>query len=178
MTGEIIWKDIIGYEGYYKMNNNGDVLSIKRTVVQKNGYIRTFPEKKLKHYINVHGYIFVSISKQQKTEHALLHRLLGIHFIPNPQNYPLVRHLNDNKLDFSIGNLAWGTKKDNTNDRIINGFNQDGGNNKTARLVLNTQTGIFYDCIGEAAESMCLSYHSLHRRLSGKAINNTPLIYA
>lgn len=178
MQEGIIWKDIIGYEGYYKISNTGEVLSVERTVIQKNGYIRTFPSKKAKPRLNVYGYTIVLLSKEQKTEHALLHRLLAIHFIENPENLPIVRHLNDNKLDFRLENLAWGTKKDNADDRVLNGFNQDGGNNKTARLVLNTQTGIFYDCLKDAVNSSNFSYHSLHRRLIGKVQNNTPFIYA
>lgn len=178
MTKEIIWKDVIGYEGYYKISNKGEVVSIEREVVQKNNSIRTFPSQKAKPRINVHGYIIVLLSKEQKTEHALLHRLLAIHFIPNPNNYKIVRHLNDNKLDYRLENLAWGTSKNNTEDMYLNGYSQSGGNNKSARLVLNTQTGVFYDCLKDAVNSCNISYNSLHRRLTGKVQNNTPFIYA
>lgn len=50
------------------------------------------------------------------------HRLLAECFIPNPNNYPLVRHLNDIKSDVRICNLAWGTKSDNANDAVKNGL--------------------------------------------------------
>lgn len=178
MQGRIIWKDIIGYEGYYKISNTGEVFAIERTVVQKNGYIRTFPEKKAKKHIDKDGYYIVLLSKNQKTQHVRLHRLLAIHFLENPNNLPIVRHLNDNKLDYRLENLSWGTGKDNSDDKISNGFNQEGGNNKFARLVLNTQTGIFYDCLKDAVNSCGISYHTLQRRLAGKVKNNTPFIYA
>ena len=38
-----------------------------------------------------------------------IHRILAQAFIPNPNNYPVVRHLNDNKNDWMLSNLAWGT---------------------------------------------------------------------
>ena len=41
-------------------------------------------------------------------------------YIPNPNNYPIVRHLNDNPLDNRLANLAWGTQKDNVKDSIKN----------------------------------------------------------
>lgn len=50
-----------------------------------------------------------------------LHRLLAKYYIPNPNNYNVVRHLNDDTLDWRLENLEWGTLKDNTNDRIRNG---------------------------------------------------------
>lgn len=33
-----IWKDIIGYEGYYQISNLGNVKSLNRIVKNKNGY--------------------------------------------------------------------------------------------------------------------------------------------
>ena len=51
-----------------------------------------------------------------------------------------------------------------------------GGANNTARLVLNPQTGIFYDCIKEAAESLNASLSSIYKQVSGYRKNNTDLI--
>lgn len=56
-----------------------------------------------------------------RTRMFYLHRLLAKYFIPNPHNCPLVRHLNDDGLDISLSNLAWGTQKDNMQDCIRNG---------------------------------------------------------
>ena len=36
-----IWKDIIGYEGYYQISNLGNVKSLNRIVKNKNGYRNT-----------------------------------------------------------------------------------------------------------------------------------------
>jgi len=57
-------------------------------------------------------YVMVTINRSRK----LLHRCLAETFIPNPNNLPEVRHLDDNKENFSLSNLAWGTQSDNWED--------------------------------------------------------------
>lgn len=50
-----------------------------------------------------------------------LHRLLAKYFIPNPNHYPVVRHLDDDGLNYNLQNLAWGTQRDNVHDAMRNG---------------------------------------------------------
>nr|UWG84829.1 MAG: zinc-binding loop region of homing endonuclease [Bacteriophage sp.] len=50
-----------------------------------------------------------------------VHRLVALAYIPNPNNYPIVRHLDDIGTHNTVNNLRWGTQKDNVNDSIING---------------------------------------------------------
>lgn len=45
-----------------------------------------------------------------------IHQLLGEYFIPNPNNYPFVLHEEDNKDDYRIEKLRWGTPSNNTWD--------------------------------------------------------------
>ena len=42
-----------------------------------------------------------------------MHRLVALAFVPNPKNYPFVMHNNDDKTNFLISNLKWGTAKQN-----------------------------------------------------------------
>ena len=50
-----------------------------------------------------------------------IHRIVAESFIPNPNNYPVVRHKNDDPTNNHYSNLEWGTHSDNTNDAIRNG---------------------------------------------------------
>lgn len=56
------------------------------------------------------------LNDEGKYVYGYLHRLVAMAYIPNPNNYPIVRHLNDNPLDNRLANLAWGTQKDNVKD--------------------------------------------------------------
>lgn len=58
------------------------------------------------------------LNDEGKYVYGYLHRLVAMAYIPNPNNYPIVRHLNDNPLDNRLANLAWGTQKDNVKDSL------------------------------------------------------------
>lgn len=66
----------------------------------------------------------LSFEDKDHTRLFTLHRLLAEVFVPNPNNDPVVRHLNDDPDDYDLENLAWGTHKDNWNDAISNGVRE------------------------------------------------------
>lgn len=53
-----------------------------------------------------------------------------------------------------------------------------GGNNPNAKIVLDLETGIFYDCVGDASFVLGLKRDCLKQKLNGKRKNNTNYIYA
>lgn len=67
------------------------------------------------------GHLGVSFSRNGRMVYVYVHRLMAKAFIPNPDNKPIVRHLNDEKWYNTIDNLAWGTQLDNHRDRVKNG---------------------------------------------------------
>ena len=67
------------------------------------------------------GYIDVSLKIAGERFHRYLHRMVAEAFIPNPDNYPIVRHLDDDPSNNDVENLAWGTQTDNMRDCIENG---------------------------------------------------------
>ena len=67
------------------------------------------------------GHLGIAMSHGNHASYRYLHRLMAQAFIPNPNRYSIVRHLNDNKDDNTIENLAWGTQKDNHRDCVENG---------------------------------------------------------
>lgn len=78
------------------------------------------------------GYLRCKLHNSKgESKNVKIHRLVAEVYIPNPDNKPLVRHLNDNRLDNRVLNLAWGTDKDNRADALRNGriTNLKGKNN-------------------------------------------------
>lgn len=101
------FKFIEGYEGRYSINQQGVVLR----------HCKKW-DKKIGPAIDSSGYPYVALSKERKKKNFLLHRLVAIYFIDNPLNFPIVDHIDHNKLNFSIGNLEWCTQKHNVNHSI------------------------------------------------------------
>lgn len=106
-----IWKQIKGYEGRYEISNMGRVKSLSRLkVIRKARFITK--EKLLRYPIINYPHVTLSNSLGvRKTE--LIHRLIAIAFIPNPDEKPEVNHIDGNPKNFSISNLEWVTKSEN-----------------------------------------------------------------
>ena len=88
-----IWKDIKGYPGY-QISNLGRVWSSKR-----NRY--------MKPVANNGGYLQIKlIAVNGKRKNELVHRLVALHFIDNPDNKPI-------RDDNRVSNLEWVSKSEN-----------------------------------------------------------------
>lgn len=105
-------KDILGYEGLYQINKEGEVWSEKKFVGQ-NGYI---PARFAKITIETIGYKVIGLRKNGINKNCRIHRLLAENFIPNPDNLPEVNHKNGIKLDNRLENLEWCTHKHNMSE--------------------------------------------------------------
>ena len=60
-------------------------------------------------------YLRVSLYKDKKAYHFLVHRLVAENFIPNTNNLPVVNHKDENSLNNKVDNLEWCTQKYNIN---------------------------------------------------------------
>ena len=79
--------------------------------------------KNIKVYENSNGYLKAKIYKNCKYKHKMVHRLVAKAFIPNPNNYPVINHIDGNKKNNSLSNLEWCTKSENANHAYKTGLN-------------------------------------------------------
>lgn len=104
-----VWKDISGYEGFYQVSNLGQVKRVTHT--DKTGH--TYKERILKQSKTPNGYLRVHLSKNEKANWKLTHRLVAHAFCKMTDGCDIVNHIDNNKENNSATNLEWTTYQGN-----------------------------------------------------------------
>lgn len=157
-----IYKDIEGYEGLYQISSNGVIRSL--------GNDKTRKEKILKPAINNKGYLYVGLHKQRKRKHYLIHRLVAEAFIPNPNNYPIINHKDENPLNNNVSNLEWCTYEHNNNygtrnQRVAASCTN---NQKKSKPVFCLETGVVYPSASEVERQLGFLQGNISACCNGK----------
>lgn len=157
------WRDIKGYEGRYQISSEGRVRSLDR--IGKNGY--SYKGKILKPRPTKRGYIKANLSGKIYA----VHRLVAQAFIPNPNNYPVVNHKDENPSNNCIENLEWCDVKYNINYGTANkrrgesiGYDKDNPHSKS--VLQCTIDGILvkrWNSQAEAARQLGISQGNISR---------------
>ena len=87
------WKDIDGYENY-QVSNFGNIKNKKTN-------------RLLSLRIKKNNYMDCSLYKNGIAKKHSIHRLVAITFIPNPNNLPIINHIDCNPLNNNVSNLEW-----------------------------------------------------------------------
>lgn len=107
-----IWKDVVGWEEKYKVSNKARVWN-KITDVEVAQVLTGIPQYK---YVNLH-------LKGQKSKLVRVHRLVAEAFIENPDDLPMVDHIDRDKMNNLAFNLRWvdssGNQRNTDNSRFI-----------------------------------------------------------
>lgn len=162
------WLPVFDFE-HYSISTFGRVLS------NREGRI-------MKQYKNEKGYLTIGLANRKGRKKFKVHRLVGINFIPNPNNKPEINHGDFIKTNNFYKNLSWATGKENTTHA------QEGGQRPIARppkekvgecpvrcrKIINSETGAIYETVYHLAEELKDTTRSLRRKLNGERINNTP----
>ena len=112
------WTKIEGFDGY-EINEDATVRRWHRWP-NKDGVIECTILKPNK--LNKKNYYLIRLYKDGKQYPFLLHRLVAKTFLPNPNNFPIVMHKDDNGFNCSADNLEWGTISKNTKQAFDRGL--------------------------------------------------------
>lgn len=135
---EEIWKDIIGFEGYYQVSNFGRVKSLPRKVNSpiRNNKTIIRKERILKLGTLPLGYKQIRLQVGNLDETIRVHRLVAKHFIDNPKLFPIINHIDANPSNNHFKNLEWCTQSHNIK------YAYDIGRKKTSPAFLIPKIGI------------------------------------
>ena len=116
------WKPVVGYEDNYIISTYGRI--VRLPYIRKNTLCSTDS-----HYITKlcsqdlsRQYPSVVLYKDSVRKRHSIHRLMGVAFIPNPENKPCINHIDGNKDNNNIINIEWVTYSENTLHSFKNGL--------------------------------------------------------
>ena len=96
------WRNVIGFDGHYQVSNFGRVKSFKWGV-----------EKILKPNCSKDSYPRISLYQNGELKKVLVHVLVAKACIPNPNNLPVVNHIDNVRSNNRVENLEWVTYSEN-----------------------------------------------------------------
>ena len=140
---------------HYRIYPNGKIYSIKLKKF-------IFGHKNKRGY-----YAFTIYDSFGKRKQKALHQLLAMAFIPNPSNYEVVRHLDDNKENNSLSNLKWGTIRENIEDAIRNNVYKMPDNSKRWLVKTPTNSILEVDNLTKFCIENNLTKQNLHKTYTG-----------
>lgn len=170
------WRDVVGYEGLYKISSSGRVLS------KWGGWKERTPQM-LKS-----GYLCFDFYKNTQKERICIHRAVAEAFIPNKENKPQVNHLDGVKTNNQVNNLEWCNHSENIKHAYKKGLckpNLDnlkrgwfstkkqryGSKNHKSKVVVCIETGTEFESARQATILLGLSGNAVAYCCNGR--NNT-----
>ena len=164
------WRDIEGYLGLYQVSNKGRVKSLER--IDSNNH--PIKEKILKPGVNQIKWRRVRLCKNGKSKMWSVHRLVALAFIPNPNNYPVINHRDEDGSNNNVENLEWctvtynyfyGTSRERARLKCIN-------NPKTSKPVkcldLETNEITYYPSCHEVERKTNISRAAIYHNIKTK----------
>lgn len=117
MTGAERWLPVAGYEGIYEVSSHGRVRSLRR--LDPAGRRVGGRELTIVHLPT--GHQRVKLSKDGRSVHAALHRLVLAAFAGPPPDGCEALHNDGNPANNRVENLRWGTRSENLRDSVRHG---------------------------------------------------------
>ena len=147
-----MFKPIEGFEDY-SISEDGMVMNSRGMI--------------LKCYDNGNGYRILRLCKDGEKTYKYIHRLVAQAFIPNPNNFPEVDHINQVRDDNTTENLRWITHSGNGRNRggfgkCLKGVFKQGNKYRANISIDNKQIHIgMFDTEEQAHKAYLTKYNEL-----------------
>ena len=105
----------------FLIDSTGNILNTKTNRIYKKSLCKD----------NGYLYVYLPLGKRGCVKGIRVHKAVAETFIPNPNNYPYVNHIDENKLNCNVSNLEWVTPKENTNKYLA--MHPDANNRKLSK---------------------------------------------
>lgn len=156
------FRDVVGFEGLYKISDTGIVFSVRNN-------------KELKPFVTEWGYLSVQLRNNGKKRNKFVHRLVGEAFIEKSDGATEINHKDGNKKNNNVSNLEWCTSSDNHFHRChVLGkrpTNLHVMHQKNSKQVVCIETGEVFKSITGAARSAGVGLPTMSAHLNGKTEN-------
>lgn len=155
-------KDIPGHKGLYAATRDGRIWSHAK---QRSSRAGMFMKQQLfvnrKNRNKPRAQYTVGLRKNKKRIMYLVHRLIALTYIPNPENKPQINHKDGNPLNNNVDNLEWVTQQENMTHAVENGLiDSHSGNQDITRVLNGKKTGAVNGIKSRrkftAAEALCI----------------------
>lgn len=168
-----IWKPVAGFEGKYEVSDKGHVRRLSYVKHTKRNGDVVVPTKQLNLLPQNSGYLRVALisSGTKHWKSKLVHRLVAEAFIPNPDNYPIVNHKDEDKTNNCVDNLEWCTQSHNmtwnrVNEKTSNKLKGRPAHNRKSVIDLNS--GTVYNSLSDCQAKVHIGYYNIKDMLDGK----------
>ena len=141
------WRDVPGYEGLYKVSDQGEVKSLRSGCM-----------------VAVIRGQYVNLSKGGRMEKVKMCYLVARAFVRNEEMRPYVVHVNGDRRDHRAENLVWSEQPED----IVRGRNAGRG---SRAVVCYSESGEFvgkWGSLTEAAEAVGVARQGIMRVCNGK----------
>ena len=103
-----------------------EVVGFENYLIYEDGKVWSKKSKRYLKHCDSRGYLHVKLYKEGKKKTYKIHRLVALHYIPNPDpdNKRCVDHINRITTDNRIDNLRWATDSENSQNTGVSKNNK------------------------------------------------------
>lgn len=159
------WLPIEGYQGLYEISDFGRVKSLRRGKAIRARILKPVVQKKT-------GYLYITLVQNEVKENKRINLLLLETFSPPRLSGMQSRHLDGNRANNRLDNLAWGTAKKNQEDRIAHGTKLFGENNPISKLTWSDVERIRESFLFGATLSQLCGCYPVSKTILSKIVRN------